>query len=457
MPHLGVSVGRADFGREADLPESSIGPRPTAEMGAGNVASLRLPQSDMAPARAAAARRASGEPERRVLVVAPEPFYEDRGTPIAVRNVLEALSQLQYGVDLLTYPVGQPVALPGLRVLRLPNPFGFRHVPVGLSPRKLLLDAMLMPALWLRLRRERYACVHAVEEAAFPAVVFGHRRRLPVIYDMQSSLPEQMVKFRVFRGRWVQRLLRRCEAWLVRRADAVVSSAGLLSRVSEAAPGKRAQEWHFPSTDAPPPRGAGTALRARLGIPTDAPVVVYAGTFEPYQGLAMLLAAIPLVRERVPGVVFVLVGGDPASVDQMRAEAARLQLDRSLLLTGRQPRQEMPAYLAMADLLVSPRVYGDNLPLKVFDYLAAGRPIVATDLPSHRALLDETRAILVEPSAGGLAEGISGLLRDPRRAAHLAIAARAYAGTHLGWDRFLVAVKALYDEVAGPVPAAAAE
>jgi len=398
--------------------------------------------------RAAIHRRPLGEAKRRVLVVAPEPFYEDRGTPIAVRSVLKALNDLEYRVDLLTYPVGERLELPGVRMFRVPNVIGLRHVPVGFSLRKLLLDAMLIPALWVLLRREQYWCVHAVEEAAFPAVVLAQRRGVPVIYDMQSSLPEQMVKHRMFRGPRVQRLLRRCEAWLLRRADAVVSSAGLLHRVSEAAPGKLAQEWHFPPIETPPRQGAGNALREELGIPASSPVVVYAGTFEPYQGLAMLLAALPQVRARFPEVVFVFVGGDDALVEQMRDDAKRLHLDGALRLTGRRPRVTIPAYLAMADLLVSPRGYGDNLPLKVFDYLAAGRPIVATDLPAHRALLDESRAILVEVSADGLARGIVTLLQDPQRAARLAIAARAYAGSNLGWNHFLAAVKAVYEEVA---------
>jgi glycosyltransferase involved in cell wall biosynthesis len=408
--------------------------------------SLPLPGGLAAPARAS---RTSRETVRRVLVVAPEPFYEDRGTPIAVRNVLQALSELQCQVDLLTYPVGQRIEIPGVRVIRVPNLFGFRHVPVGFSLRKVLLDIELTVAMWaLLLRPGRYWCVHAVEESAFPAVVLAHWRGLPVIYDMQSSLPEQMVKHRVFRGKRVQGLLRRCEAWLLRRADAVVSSAGLLQRVSEVAPGKLAQEWHFPSTEAAPRQGAGTALRAELGIPAEAPVVVYAGTFEPYQGLAMLLASIPRVLASVPDAVFVFVGGDDESVAKMREDAQHLRLNGALRLTGRRPRAEMPAYLAMADLLVSPRVYGDNLPLKVFDYLAAGRPIVATDLPAHRALLDESRAILAEPSADGLAQGIVSLLRNPQRAARLAIAARSYAGSHLGWNRFVVAVQAVYEEAA---------
>lgn len=392
-------------------------------------------------------RRDSGAGERRVLLVAPQPFYEDRGTPIAVRNVLQALSELGYEVDLLTYPVGQSVELPGLRILRAPNPLGIRRVPVGLSARKILLDSTLVPKLWAQLRRKRYACIHAVEEAAFPAVLLARRHGVPVIYDMQSSLPEQLVKYRMFRGKRIQALLHRCEAWLLHRAAAVVSSAGLLQKVAMTAPGKLAREWHFPSRVGKPRAGGDDALRAELGIPAEARVVVYAGTFEPYQGLSILLAAARRVIEAVPGTVFVLVGGEGQPAEAIRLEAEQLNLTGSVRALGRKPRDEISAYLAMADLLVSPRCYGDNLPLKVFDYLAAGRPIVATDLPAHRALLDSSRAVLTKPVEEEMAQAIIDLLRDERRAAELADAARAFAATNLGWSRFVLTVKAVYDEV----------
>ena len=107
----------------------------------------------------------------------------------------------------------------------------------------------------------------------------------------------------------------------------------------------------------------------------------------------------------------------------------------------------MPAFLAMADVLVSARAYGGNLPLKIFDYLAASRPIVATDIPTHRTVLSEERAVLVPPRTDALAQGILGVLADPDRARQLAAAGRQYAKTHLGWGRFVQAVSELYDEV----------
>ena len=123
------------------------------------VASLagRLPKK--APA-------ALGGVKTRLLIVSPQPFYQDRGTPIAVSQLAAALSALGYDVDLLAYPIGTPMHLPGLRILRGHNPFGIRQVRIGFSFKKLVLDAgMLLPLISLLHTRE-YGAVHALEELA---------------------------------------------------------------------------------------------------------------------------------------------------------------------------------------------------------------------------------------------------------------------------------------------------
>ena len=117
-----------------------------------------------------------------------------------------------------------------------------------------------------------------------------------------------------------------------------------------------------------------------------------------------------------------------------------------LTVVDRQPRSAMPVYLAMADVLVSPRAFGGNLPLKIFDYLAAGRPIVATDISTHRAVLTQDTAVLVQPNGTALADGIVSILRSPSRARELGDAARRYALEHLGWNRFVATVGAPAEE-----------
>jgi len=384
-------------------------------------------------------------PRRRILVVSPQPFYQDRGTPIATRQVLAALSELGRPVDLLTYPIGTDVEIPGLRIFRSGNPFRFESVPIGLSLRKIVLDVPMSLALRSRLARERYSCVHAVEEAAFPAAIYARQQGIPLLYDMQSSLAEQLGQIGPLRLGPARRALEAIERWLLRQSDVVVTSAGLAPRVRRMVPQATVREWHFPSAPAGADAGEVARLRQSLGIAPSGRVVLYSGTFEVYQGLPELIAAIPLVREQMPDVTFVFVGGE--GTESELATAVPHMESGALRVVTRQPRHEMPAFLAMADVLVSARAYGGNLPLKIFDYLAASRPIVATDIPTHRTVLTEERAVLVAPRTDALAAGIVSVLSDPARAARLAAAARQYAKTHLGWGRFVEAVSELYDEV----------
>ena len=390
---------------------------------------------------------------RRILVVAPQPFYEDRGTPIALRQVLQAASELEYRVDLLTFPVGSDVHLPGLRTLRAGNPLAIRSVPIGLSIRKLLLDVSLVRTMGRQLSRETYTCIHALEEAAWPALVLARRHRIPLLYDMQSSLPEQLRKHAPARVPPMPLLLRKAERWLLSRADLVVASSGLGDRVRHSAPMTRVREWRFPSKPGEVSTFESLALRRQLGLAQDAPVVLYSGTFETYQGLDELVAAIPAVLAAVPNARFVLVGADRLAGASLPDEAEELTRSGALTVVERQPRNAMPVYLAMADVLVSPRAFGGNLPLKIFDYLAAGRPIVATDISTHREVLTRETAMLVQPSSAALADGIVSILRSPARARELGHAARQYALEHLGWARFVRTVGEIYDDAHVRVPA----
>jgi glycosyltransferase involved in cell wall biosynthesis len=388
----------------------------------------------------------------RVLIVAPQPFYEDRGTCITTRQVAEALACVGYRIDLLTYPVGRSIELPGTRILRTANPFAFHTVPIGFSIRKLVLDLPLTYALAARLREAPYTAIHAIEEAAFPAVLLGRRYGVPVLYDMQSSLPDQMRTHRLFRTALAQRLLRGCERWLLEEADLVIASAGLAARALRAAPGARIREWRFASQQPPVPPEAVDALRRSLGIPAGARIVVYSGTFEPYQGLGELLSAIPLVARDVPGTVFVLVGGNGAHIEALSHQAARLGLNGSLRLVQRQPREAAARFLALADVLVSTRSYGENAPLKIFDYLAAGKPIVASNVACHRSVLGEDRAIVVAHTPGDLARALTLTLQDSRLAARLSAGAQRYAEAHLHDGAFIQLVGGLFDELRAAAP-----
>lgn len=383
----------------------------------------------------------------RILVVAPQPFYEDRGTPIAIRHVLEALSESGREVDLLTFAAGSDITLPGLRIFRAGQVLGIKHVPIGMSLRKLMLDALLVLKLYRLLTRTRYDSVHAVEEAIFPVLILGRMRRIPVIYDMQSCMPDQLRGHRLFGLGMIQRFLKWFERWALRQSTIVVCSAGLASYVQRSVPSARAIEWTFPGQPNSISPAEAKTRKAEMGLQAQVPVVLYAGNFARYQGVIDLVLSIPHVLAAAPDTVFVLVGGEIASMPADLRRAVEQIPKSSLRVLPRQPRDALPALIAMADVLVSPRAGGDNLPLKLFDYLAAGKPIVATDYPIHRAVLNEKHAVLVEPSAVAIANGIVRVIQDKPLARRLGEAARNHSTSHYSQDAFRRLIESLYDYV----------
>jgi glycosyltransferase involved in cell wall biosynthesis len=185
-----------------------------------------------------------------------------------------------------------------------------------------------------------------------------------------------------------------------------------------------------------PVAGSGKAVRASLGIDEQAPVVLYTGTFEAYQGLELLFAAAKLVRAERPDTRFVLAGGKPDQVARAKAQAAAANTD-GVIFTGELPSEAIPAYLDAADALVSPRSSGTNTPLKIYQYLRSGRVIVATRLLTHTQVLSDEVAILTEPTAESFARGILRAINDPAAAKRIGDAARRLAETRYTYEAYL--------------------
>lgn len=387
----------------------------------------------------------------RILFLAPQPFFEVRGTPLAVRAFVSALLRLGHEVELLSFPQGQDVALPGLvhrRSLWLP----VGRVKAGPSLAKLLLDVpFLAQAAW-RMLVGRFDVVHAVEEAAHLAAPLARLLGLPLVADVDSSIPDQL-RYSGFATRgpllWAAEAL---EGHALGHAAAVVTvCTSLTDAVRARAP--RATVFQIedpPLVDAPEPAPASAgrtvdALRAALGLDAR-PVVLYTGNFESYQGIELLVSA----AASVPEVQFLFVGGEAHEIAALRA---RVDADACCVFAGKRPPSELGALLRACDLVASPRCRGTNTPFKIYTYLAAGRPLVATRIATHTQLLDDTLAFLVEPTAEGLAAGIRAALADPSDASARAGRARTLIEREYSVQRYEEKVAAAYAAVTARVSA----
>jgi glycosyltransferase involved in cell wall biosynthesis len=365
-----------------------------------------------------------------ILMLAPEPFFEARGTPISVYLRLHQLVRLGHAVTVLTYHVGQPVELPGVRVARIPNVPFIRHVRPGPSWAKPLLDFLLFLLALAHLLQGTYHVIHTHEEAAALGLLLAALFRKPHVYDMHSSLPRQVRASRYGRVPLLVWAFERLERRVLRACAAVITVADDLDALVR----QRAPQAVSVRLDNLPVHALGVradpalAATVRDRLPLDGRAcIVYAGNFEASQGLDLLLEAAAAVVRQEPRSLFVWVGGQPDQVRAWRARISALGLQGHVHLVGAVPLAEALAYVELADILVSPRRAGTTVPLKLYTYLQAGKPIVATRLGAHTQVLTSATALLVEPTADGLAGGLLSLIADPAARARLGAQARALA------------------------------
>ena len=398
------------------------------------------------PAAGGARAELSGAESRRagrILMLAPEPFFEPRGTPFSEYHRIKALGSLGHRVDLVTYPFGRDTALPDLLIFRCVRPPFMRRVRIGPSAAKLLLDALLAVTALRRLLVERYDAIHSHEEAGLLGVWFARWRGIPHLYDMHSSLPQQLANFRYPRWAWLRRVCERAAEWVERttisRSRVVITICrDLQDVVTAAGAGDRAvlienvMGGDVGGGVAGPAERA--AVRAEFGMRDPQPLILYTGTFETYQGLDLLFEAAARVCAAHPHARVLVVGGEEAQVTGARR---RLGDDGPVVFAGRRAPEEIPRFIAACDILASPRIAGTNTPLKIYSYLRSGRPIVATNLRTHTQVLDDDTALLVEPTPEAFAGAIQRLIERPHERERLAQAARALAGARYSREAYV--------------------
>lgn len=349
----------------------------------------------------------------KILMLAPEPFLAPRGTPVSIYFRIKALSELGHKVHLITYHLGEDVDLKNVKIHRIPHLSFIRRIKIGISLVKILLDILLLFKAVTRLIKEKYDLVFSHEEAALMGVLLAKIWRRPHIYDMHSSLPQQIKQGKLFGAGILAKIFSWIENFLLRNSQAVIAICPeLLIKTREK--GHRAKTVlleNFMGFEQLIFSGDQTQkIKDRLVLQEEK-VVLYAGNFQPYQGLALLLEAAAEMENR--NILFILIGGTRKEIEKMQKKAESLRILKRVRFVGEVTPFNLPLYLSAADVLVSPRLLGTATPLKIYSYLRSGKPVVATNLPTHTQILDEKISILVPPDQRGLAGGLTFALYHP--------------------------------------------
>jgi len=362
----------------------------------------------------------------RALVIAPQPFYSPRGTPFSVYYRTLVTSELGVKIDLLTYGEGQEVDIPNVRIIRIPRFGSLGSVKIGPSYLKLFLDMFLMVWTVGLLLKNHYNFVHAHEEAVFFCRFLKPIFHFKLIYDMHSSLPQQLTNFQFTKSRFIISLFKRLEEFCLRSADVVITICPDLANYVNGL--IQEQKKHLliensifepvrllsnANTRNPEKRSDSNQLKIETQLPQGRRFVVYAGTLEPYQGIDILIKAFKRVVVETHDAFLIIVGGNESQVKFYSDLAKDLGLIDDVHFTGRVSQILAKKYCKRASVIVSPRSDGTNTPLKIYEQLDSGIPLVVTNIYSHTQVLDDKVAFLVKPEPNDMAAGIIKALDQP--------------------------------------------
>lgn len=379
---------------------------------------------------------------RRILMIAPTSFFLDYGCHVRILEETQALLAQGVQVRVATYYLGRD--WPGLDIVRsAPTPWRADY-EVGSSRHKIAFDALLSLRALQEALRWRPHLIHGhLHEGALIGWMLARLLRVPLVFDFQGSMTAEMLDHGFIQPDTVTHYWwKRLEERIDRMADLIVTStvhsAELLNRVFQREqnvyplPDSVNLEYFCPDCLLPAERAR---QRAALGIPPERQVVVYLGLLADYQGVPQMLEAAARLRSRDYPVTF-LVMGFPG-VDKYRRQAADLGLTPAdVVFTGKIPYEEAPAYLALGDIAIAPKLSATEGSGKILNYMAMALPVVAYDTPVSREYMGGL-GVYARPmgDAQALAESVAFLLRNPVAARELGERLRERAGRHFSWQR----------------------
>ncbi len=379
-----------------------------------------------------------------ILLLAPHPFFSNRGTPIAVKALLQVLADDGHRLTVLTFHEGEPVDIPNCEIRRIPRLPGINGIRPGFSLKKLVCDAVMLVQGLLTVRKERFDMVHAVEESAFIALAMKLLYRVPFVYDMDSSLAQQMME--KYPGlRPVRRILEGCERQAVRGSVGVIAVCKSLEETARGYDADkriaRVEDVSMITDEA----GNGERLTDLTG--STGPIVMYVGNLERYQGIDLLVEAFARAQREVPDAQLVVIGGADGDIDRYRRICGELGIGDHCHFAGPRPVGLLGHFLKQATVLASPRITGTNTAMKVYSYLDSGRPVLATRLPTHTQVLDDEISRLEAPDAESMGDGLVALLEDRAMRDRLAANAGERVRREFSPEAFRRKISAFYSEI----------
>lgn len=385
-------------------------------------------------------------------MIAPTPFFADRGCHVRILGEIRALQEEGCDVTLCTYHHGRDI--PGVRTVRTIRIPWYNRLAAGPSNHKYYLDLLLLWKCLTTAIRHRPDVVHShLHEGGLVGDLVRRVARRPHIFDYQGSLTDELAAHQYAkRGGLMLKALGWIERWIEGKADTVVVSSSragrALRQTLEPQKVTVVQDGVDTSVFRPLSSEERRSARRRFGLPQDAVLAVFVGVLAGYQGIDLLLDNAQRAFDLAPDLHLVVVGYPEQAFVQ---RAKDLGIADRVKFTGRVGFEDTPTLTAAADIAVTPKTSASEGNLKVYNYLACGLPVVAFDNPVNREILGDLGVYAPLGDGEAFADLLARLANDRLRRARLGAAGRQHAVEHLSWRRAASQILDVYRRV-GAVP-----
>lgn len=396
-----------------------------------------------------------------VAMVAACPFPANHGSAASIREMSDTLTDMGHDVHIVTYPIGQEDIRVRRAQVHRTAPFQQEHnAKVGPSSDKFVHDFRLLRLLCRVIREQQIDIIHAHNyEGALVGILAKWITGRPLLYNAVNLMSDELAGYRFIRPAWLAHGIARALDWFIpifpnhitavspELKDWFVAHGVAADKVDMVPAGIEPEMFDHPEPE---------KFRQQYQL-SSRPVVMYTGVLNSFQRVDHLLRAFAVALQAQPDALLLIVSPlvNPTHEKEHKELAEQLAISKSIIWVAPHALADLPSYLALADVTVVPRPECPGHPVKLLNYMLAGKPVVsfAGGAKGVRHLHDAY--IVPNHDYEALGRGIVTLLNDKPLAAKLAANGRATVLADFDWRQICRKIEGIYDHLLGAPSAAA--
>ena len=356
----------------------------------------------------------------KILVIAPTPFFADRGTHIRILEEALALEKLGHKITLATYHIGRDIQgevktrMDIRRIHRLL--FWYKKLEAGPDWQKIILDVLLLRKVFYLARKQRPEIIYAhLHEGVFIGWLVQkmlYWRKIKLVADFHGSLTKEMVSHNYLGGGWLLKIFRKIEIWIDNLGDfAVTSSWENTQEIQKIRKqGKIETVLDGVNLDYYANLPEKIESKKELELPLNKIIITYTGALVPNKGTAYLFEALKIVLEKSDAFYFIIAG---FPIEKAEVFVKNNNLSRNIRLIHPLNYFDLPQILNASDIGIDPKDSATRQASgKILQYMGAGLPVICFNRENNRQYLADGGIYTEKVSAESLAEKILEISRD---------------------------------------------